>query len=144
MKYVLYKLLLFQKVSCAHRSVQRFGRNLLSIFIFNVILIGYSTTNSISLSNSETIQNGSTIVITDDSSMINCIISNPDYSVEWFYRSQLGAVQTNVTSSSTFSVRTGISTLNVYSNQPSYYSCVINTDIVYSFFVADRDLLSKS
>ena len=75
--------------------------------------------------------------------MINCIISNPGYSVEWFYRSQLGAVQTDVTSSSTFSVGTGISTLNVYSNEPGYYSCVINTDIVYSFFVADRDLLSK-
>ena len=100
-------------------------------------------TNSISLSNSETIQNGSTVVITDNSSMINCIISNPDYSVEWFYISQLGAVQTDVTSSSTFSTGTGISTLNVYSNEPGYYSCVINTDIVYSFFVADRDLLSK-
>ena len=108
-----------------------------------LILIGYSTTNSISLSNSETIQNGSTIVITDDPLMINCIISNPDYSVEWFYRSQLGAVQTDVTSSSIFSVGTGTSTLNVYSNEPGYYSCVINTDIVYSFFVADRDLLSK-
>ena len=102
-------------------------------------------TNSISLSNSETIKNGSTIVITENSSMINCIISNPDYSVEWFYRSQLGAVQTDITSSSsTFSARTGISTLNVNYNQPGYYSCVINTDIVYSFFVADRNLLSKS
>ena len=107
-----------------------------------LIFIGYSTTNSISLSNSETIQNGSTIVITDDPLMINCIISNPDYSVEWFYRSQLGAVQTDVTSSSTFSAGTGISTLNVYSNQHGYYSCVINADIVYSFFVADRDSLS--
>ena len=101
-------------------------------------------TNSISLSNSETIQNGSAIVITDDSSVINCIISNPGYSIEWFYRSQLGAVQTDVTSSSTFSAGTGVSTLNVSSNQPGYYSCVINTDIVYSFFVADRDLLRKS
>ena len=109
-----------------------------------IYILGYSTTNSISLSNFEKIQNGSAIFITDDSSMINCIISNPGYSVEWFYRSHLGAVQTDVTSSSTFSAGTGISTLNVYSNQPGYYSCVINTHIVYSFFVADRGLLSKS
>ena len=75
--------------------------------------------------------------------MINCIISNPGYRVEWYYRSQLGAVQTDVTAAATFSAGTGISTLNVYSSQPGYYSCVINTDIVYSFYVADRDALSK-
>ena len=121
-----------------------FGTEFVILIYHNVIPIEYSMTNSISLSNSQTIQNGSTIVITDNSSMINCIISNRDYSVEWFYRSELGAVQTDVTSSSTFSVGTGISTLNVYSNEPGYYSCVINTDIVYSFFVADRNLLSKS
>ena len=140
MNYVLYKLRLSLEVSALDTNISHNLCNLAKYFN----LIGYSTTNLISLSNSETIQNGSTIVITDDSAMINCIISNPGYSVEWFYKSQLEAVQTDATQSSTFSIRTGMSTLNVSSNQPGYYTCVINADIVYSFYVADRNTLSKS
>ena len=98
--------------------------------------------NSITLSNSETIQNGSTIVTTEDTTLINCVISDPEYIVEWIYRSPLD-VETDVTEFSTFSTRTGVSALNISSQQPGYYSCVINAALILSFYIADRDTLGK-
>ena len=116
------------------------NRFLLFIMTF---VIGYSDTNSITLSNSDTIQNGSTVVSTEDSTVINCVISNTSYSIEWFYTSQLGDAQTDITGDSTFSAGTGISTLTVYSNTTGYYSCVINTDIIFLFYLADRNTLGE-
>ena len=98
--------------------------------------------NSITQSHSEPVQNGSTVVTTGDTTMINCLISDPEYSVEWIYRSPLD-VETDVTESSTFSIRTGVSALNISSQQPGFYSCVINTDMVLSFYITDRDTLGK-
>ena len=47
----------------------------------------------------------------------------------------------NQTSSSNFSIETGVSSQSVYSNQPGYYSCVINQVLECLFFVVDRNQL---
>ena len=44
----------------------------------------------------------------------------------------------DITSLATFSEETGYSTLIVTSNEPGYYSCIINTQSVYSFSVFDE------
>ena len=47
----------------------------------------------------------------------------------------------NQTSSSNFSVETGVSSQSVNSNQPGYYSCIINQVLECLFFVVDRNQL---
>ena len=49
-----------------------------------------------------------------------------------------------ITSLATFSEETGISTLVVTSNEPGYYSCIINTQSVYTFSVFGENTLGMS
>ena len=99
--------------------------------------------NTISISNVP-IQNDSTIITTQDSSMIDCAVSSLSDSVQWKFRTQKDGIVTDKTSLATFSDETGYSTLIVNSNEPGYYSCIINTLSVYIFSVFDNCSIGES
>ena len=99
-------------------------------------------TDTISIS-SAPIQNNSIIIVTQEGSIINCAVSSLSDNVEWTFKSKIDSEATNKTSLATFSTETGISTLVVNANEPGYYSCIINTQSVYTLSVANEDSLSK-
>ena len=107
-----------------------------------IINVGFVVTDTISTSNAP-IQNDSIIIATQDSSIINCAVSSLSDNIQWTFKSQTDSVATDKTSLAAFSEETGISTLVVTSNEPGYYSCIINTQSVYTFSVVNEDSLSK-
>ena len=107
-----------------------------------IINVGFVVTDTISTSNAP-IQNDSIIIATQDSSIINCAVSSLSDNIQWTFKSQTDSVITDITSLATFSEETGISTLAVKANDPGYYSCIINTQSVYTFSVVNEDSLSK-
>ncbi|KAI6661260.1 Macrophage mannose receptor 1-like isoform X3 [Oopsacas minuta] len=104
-------------------------------------ITGYTTPNFISTLTEGIIQNGSVLSPTEDTITISCTVSNPIYGVEWYYRSLIDNEEINKTSLSRLSTNTGISSLNISSNQHGYYSCIINTDSVYSVYVVNSSSL---
>ena len=73
--------------------------------------------------------------------MIDCAVSSLSDNVEWTFKPKTDSVVTNKTSFATFSQETGFSTLIVNANEPGYYSCIINTQSVYTFSVVNKDSL---
>ena len=102
------------------------------------INIGFVVTDPISISDAP-IQNDSIIFPTQGNSMINCAVSSLSDNVQWTFRSQTDGTVTDITSDATFSEETGFSTLVVTANEPGYYSCIINTQSVYTFSVVDEN-----
>ena len=100
------------------------------------INIGYVVTDPISISDAP-IQNDSIIIATQDGPTIDCAVSNLSDNVQWTFRSQTDSAVTDITSTATFSEETGFSTLVVTASEPGYYSCIINTQSVYTFSVVD-------
>ena len=105
-----------------------------------IINIGFVVTDPVSISD-KPIQNNSIIIATQDSFMIDCATSSLSDKVEWTFRSKTNSVVTDITSFATFSQQTGYSTLVVNSNEPGCYSCIINSQSVYSFSVVNGDSL---
>ena len=110
--------------------------------IIVIMNIGFVVTETISILNAP-IQNNSIIIATQDSSMIDCAVSSLNDNIQWAFRSQTDGMTIGITSLATFSQETGISTLAVKANEPGYYSCIINTQSVYTFSVVNEDSLSK-
>ena len=50
----------------------------------------------------------------------------------------------DITSLAAFSEETGFNTLVVTSNEPGYYSCIINSQSIYTFSVFDENTICKS
>ena len=101
------------------------------------INIGYVVTDPISISDAP-IQNDSIIIATQEGSMIDCAVSSLNDNVQWTFISQTDSAVTDITSDAIFSEETGFSTLVVTANEPGYYSCIINTQSVYTFSVVDE------
>ena len=78
------------------------------------------------------VENGSVLFFDENNITIHCTISNPTYTVEWYYRTLIDGNVTDVTSLSTFYPQTGISSLDVNSNQLGYYDCIINRDSLFT------------
>ena len=113
-------------------------------YLFYQFLLGYNVTDVLSSPSIGKIQNGTTLVFSDEFTRIDCAISHQTDSVEWYYRFQLGDNATlHPKNATTFSIETGMSSLYVDSLQPGYYSCVINADMIYSFISADRSSLGR-
>ena len=89
------------------------------------------------------VQNGSVLFFDENTITIHCTISNPTYTVEWYYRTLIDGNVTDVTSLSIFSPQTGISSLDVNFNQLGYYDCIINRASVYSVYLVHNSSLSK-
>ena len=104
--------------------------------------VGFVVTDPISLSNAP-IQNDSIVFASQNTSMIHCAVSSLSDNVQWTFSSQNNGMITNITSLATFSEETGFSTLVVTSNEPGYYSCIINTLSVYTFSVFDENSIGK-
>ena len=102
----------------------------------------YTNTPSISTSTLGTIQNDSTLVLNNETITVSCGISNQTNRVHWYYKSYYDSEVIDKTSLSTFSVQTGVSSLEVSSNQPGYYSCVINANSLYTISIADTATIS--
>ena len=100
--------------------------------------IGFVVTDTISSSETP-IKNDSIIIANQDGSMVDCALSSLSDNVQWTFRSQTDSIVTDITSLTTFSEETGFSTLVVTSNEPGYYSCIINTQSVYTFSVVDEN-----
>ena len=113
------------------------------VSIIVIINIGFVVTDPVSISDTP-IQNNSIIIATQDSSMIDCAVSSLSDSVQWTFRSQTKGMITDKTSLATFSEETGFSTLVVYSNEPGYYSCIINSLSVYTISVFDENSIGKT
>ena len=105
-----------------------------------IINIGFVITDTISTSNAP-IQNNSIIIATQDSSMIDCAVSSLSDNIKWTIQSKTDSVVTDITSLATFYPEKGISTLIVNTNEPGYYSCIINSQFVYTFSVVNEDSL---
>ena len=106
----------------------------------NHLNIGFVVTDPISISNAP-IQNDSTIVVAQEGTMIDCAVSSLSDNVQWMFKSQTDGMVTNKTSSATFSMVTGLSTLVVSANEPGDYSCIINARSVYRFSVVNGNSL---
>ena len=102
------------------------------------INIGFVVTDAISISEVP-IQNDSIIFATQNGSMIHCAVSSLSDNVQWTFRSQTDSTVTDITSDAIFSEETGFSTLIVTANEPGYYSCIINTQSVYTFSVVNEN-----
>ena len=89
------------------------------------------------------VQNGSVLFFDENTITIHCTISNPTYTVEWYYRTLIDGNVTDVTSLSILSPQTGISSLDVSSNQLGYYNCIINRDTVYTVYLVHNSPLSN-
>ena len=90
------------------------------------------------------VQNESTIILRDEShTVIFCSVLNKTDRVRWYYRTYYSNEVIDKTSSSIFAVTNGMSSLRVNSNQPGYYSCVINTNISYTIHLADGASIGK-
>ncbi|KAI6661277.1 C-type mannose receptor 2 [Oopsacas minuta] len=83
----------------------------------DLIRNGYFVTSTVSTS-STAIQNDSTIVLKEATTMIECSISNLGDSIQWYYKATKDDMEMNRNSSSTFSIETGISSLTVNSMKP--------------------------
>ena len=90
-----------------------------------------------------TVQNESTIVLMNEFITVSCSVSTPADGVQWYYRSYIDDEVINITSLSTFSIQTGVSSINVSSEQPGYYSCVINTSTLYTISIPDTASIGK-
>ena len=101
------------------------------------INIGFVVTDPISISD-RPIQNDSILFATQDGPTIDCAVSSLSDNVQWTFISQTDNTVTDITSDATFSEETGFSTLVVTANEPGYYSCIINTQSVYTFSVVDE------
>ena len=106
----------------------------------NHLNIGFVVTDPISISNAP-IQNDSIIITTEEGTMIDCAVSSVSDDVQWMFKSQTDGMVTNKTSSATFSMETGFSTLVVSANEPGDYSCIINAQSVYRVSVVDENSL---
>ena len=100
-------------------------------------------TDTISISDTP-IQNNSIFIATQDSSMIDCAVSSLNDDVRWIFRSQTDGMIMDITSLAAFSEETGFNTLVVTSNEPGYYSCIINSQSIYTFSVFDENTICKS
>ena len=89
------------------------------------------------------VQNGSVLFFDENNITIHCTISNPTYTVEWYYRTLIDGNVTDVTSLSIFYPQTGISSLDVNSNQLGYYDCITNRDSVYTVYLVHNSSLGK-
>ena len=109
------------------------------------INIGFVVKYPISISGVP-IQNDSIFIATQDSSMIDCAVSSLSDNVQWTFRSQTdcSCMATDITFDATFSEETGFSTLVVTANEPGYYSCIINTQYVYTFSAVDERFVGKT
>ena len=105
-----------------------------------IINIGFVVTDTISISDTP-IQNDSIIIVSQDSTMIDCAVSSLSDNIEWTFKSKEDSVFIDKTYFATFSRETGISTLAVNANESGYYSCIINTHNVYSFHVVSANTL---
>ena len=99
-------------------------------------------TDPVSISDTP-LQNNSIIITSQDSSMIDCAVSSLSDNIQWTFRSQTDGMTIDKTSLATFSQETGFSTLVVYTNEPGYYSCIINTHSVSTFSVFDQISIGK-
>ena len=104
------------------------------------INIGFVVTYPISISDVP-IQNDSIIIANQNGSIIDCAVSSLSDNVQWTFRSQTDSTVTDITSDATFSEETGFNTLVVNANKPGYYSCIINTQYVYTFSAVDDNSL---
>ena len=89
------------------------------------------------------VQNGSVLFFDENTITIHCTISNPTYTIEWYYRTLIDGNVTDVTSLSIFYPQTGISSLDVNSIQLGYYNCIINRDSVYTVYLVHNSSLGK-
>ena len=113
---------------------------ILNSYCNNHLNVGFVVADPISTSNAP-IQNDSIIIATEDGTMIDCAVSSLSDNVQWIFISQTDGMVTNKTSSATFSMETGLSTLVVTANEPGDYSCIINAQSVYSFSVVNGNSL---
>ena len=90
-----------------------------------------------------TVQNESTIVLMNEFITVSCSVSTPADRVQWYYRSYIDDEVIDITSLSTFSIQTGVSSINVSSEQPGYYSCVINTSTLYTISIPETASIGK-
>ena len=89
------------------------------------------------------VQNGSVLFFDENTITIHCTVSDPTYTVEWYHRTMIYGNVTDVTSLSVFSPQTGISSLDVNSNELGYYDCIINRYSVYVVYLVNLSSLGR-